>query len=422
MLRRSNSAVGVTSTVAALSGARRAVGSAFLAQRVQGDSRSLTPDTLAKRSEQNNMTSQNNMEIMSALSESQTGAQIRFRREDRPWEIVPQYVKRRVVDMVGILNSEHRMEMELVINKVRPICDIDLYVVIVPTVGYVTPRAFAKSIFFDWKIGEPRGNGVLLCIAQGEAEVQLITSPGINEYFGQEFVNLLVKEIMQPLLKEGRASYSMLQATYAVARHAQEVRHYWQSSLVPLPVKNQLRTAQKVVYYGAVDTRNFWGALALVGLTVFIWRQIFKLMCPNCGDWLHKVTDEDMVRKCLTDAQRMEFDNGCTQFHVQKCPKCRHETVEVVLRDMYNDTRCLKCEDCENYTVSKETEIIRLATKKNDGLKRETYKCQFCRVGREIDLPLYRPLDAKPDDEKWYNKLLDRAADPTVTHTPAKLV
>jgi uncharacterized membrane protein YgcG len=398
----------------------RQVGSAFLAQQVQGDSRSISPDKLKQRQEQNQIATRQNQEIMAALSDSETGAQIRFRKEDRPWEIVPQFVKRRVVDMVGVLTSEHRMEMELAINKVRPICDIDLYVVIVPTVGYVTPRAFAKSIFFDWGIGEPRGNGVLLCISQGEAEVQLITSPGIVEFFGQEFVDLLVKEIMQPHLKESRPSYAVLQATYAVARHAQEMRHYWQGAMVPLPAKNVIRKSQKMVHYGAVETSYFWVALFFLGASIFTWKQIFRLLCPQCGTWFHRVVDEDLIRTMLDDGQRMEYDNGCTQFFVQKCPKCKFHKVEVQLRDMYNDTRCLKCEDCNYHTMTKETEIVRLATKKEDGLKRETYKCHFCRVGREIDLPLYRPLDAKPEASgPWYNTLLDRAADPTA---PSKSV
>ena len=102
----------------------------------------------------------------------------------------------------------------------------------------------------------------------------------------------------------------------------------------------------------------------------------------------------------------------------------KHEVVDVTLRDMYNDTRCLKCEDCEYHTVTKETQIIRLATKKSDGLKRETYKCAFCRVGREIDLPLYRPLDAKPSDADVpiADKLISMASDPKATRKESKLV
>lgn len=422
MLRRAAARSTVPCVGAAAYVQRRSVGAQFLAQQQSGDSRSLTPPGVQARSQHNQLVSRQNAEIMAALNENQSNSQIRFRKEDRPWEIVPQFVRRRVVDLCGILKSEHRMEMELTIKKILPICDIDLYVVMVPTVGYVTPRVFAKSIFYDWKIGEPRGNGVLLCVAQGEAAVQLITSPGINEFFGQEFVDLLVREILQPLIKEGEISYGMVQATYALARHAQEVRHYWQNALVPLPVKNKVRFAEKVAYYGAVETMNFWGAIFFIGLTVFLWKQIFKLMCPNCGEWFHSVRDEDAIREILDPGQRLEYDNGCTEYIVQKCPKCKYCSVEIKLRDMYNDTRCLKCDDCNYYTVSKETEIIRLATRKEDGLKRETYKCQFCRVGREIDLPLYRPLDAKPPDEQWLDKLFARAADPKAAQKDAKLV
>lgn len=402
---------------------KRFIGADFLVGQAVGDTRSLNANTVYERGKNNALAVSNNKEILDTLSQHQTGTEITFRKHERPWEIVPHFVKRRVVDMVGLLTSEHRMEMELTIKKILPICDIDLYVVVVPTVGYVPTRSFAKSIFFDWGIGEPRGNGVLLCVAQHEASVQVITSPAIAEFFGQEFVDLLVKDIMQPLLREGRASYAMVQATYALARHAQEARHLWQQSLVPLPVKNKLRFAERVVHYGVRDTYYFWGALFLVGGTIFIWQRIFDLMCPDCGTWMHRVTDEALIPLCLTEAQRMEWENGCTEFMIQKCPKCKHSAVHVALRDMYNDTRCLKCEDCENFTVTKETDVIRLATKTADGLKRETFKCQFCRVGREVDLPLYRPLDSKPEPEVWYDFLLQRAADgKTGTQKDFKLV
>src|SRR3989338_1489316 len=107
-----------------------------------------------------------NNEIMEALAANQTFEEVQYRKRDRPWEIVPQYRRRRVTDLVGIMKPHHRMEAELTIEKVAIICDIDVYIVIVPTVGYVKPRVFAQSVFFDWEIGEPKGNGLLIVVSQ----------------------------------------------------------------------------------------------------------------------------------------------------------------------------------------------------------------------------------------------------------------
>lgn len=387
----------------------RHVGGDFLLAGRFGDSRSLTESMRQRRESDNLMKASVNKEIMSALSQQQSGTEIRFRKEERPWEIVPQYVRRRVVDMVGILTSAHRMEMELMIEQVRPICDVDMYVVVVPTVGYTGTREFAQSIFFDWGIGEPRGNGLLFVVAQAEASIQVIASPAIEEYFGQTFIDLLIKEVLQPLLKEGQASYAVLQTTYALARHAQEVRHFWQNALVPLPVKNKIRFAEKTVAYGMRKTWTMYWVIALAVWTGYLWHQIYELLCPKCGTYMHVVKDEDLIAKVLNDGQRMEWENGCTEFYITKCPSCKHDEIKVLLHDLYNESRCQQCDDCGFHTVTMDSDIVMLATKKQDGLKRLTYKCHFCKVGREVDLPLYRPLDARPD-APWYDGLLDRAS------------
>lgn len=349
-----------------------------------------------------------NKDIIESLNAQQSQDTIQFRKHDRPWEIVPQFVRRRVVDLTGILTSAHRMEMEQAINSILPICDINLYVVIVPTVGYVSPRVFAQSLFFDWGVGEPRGNGVLLLVCKQEASVQLIASPAICEYFDQRFCDLLVEEILGPHVKDGKASYGLVQAVYALARHSQEMRHDWQRGLLTLPTRNKVRFAEKTFAYG-IHSRRLFIALALTAATVWMWSQILDMMCPDCGIGLHKVVDEELINRELDAGQRLERDNGCTQFKILKCPKCKKVKVTVLLRDLYNNTKCLPCEGCKYNTVKLQTSVERLPSKTEDGIKKHLYTCEHCRLAREITLPLFRPIDTKPPQE-WYNFLVQGAA------------
>jgi uncharacterized membrane protein YgcG len=411
---RASGASGVAATAmqrAALQCARRFAGTNLLASGME--TRLGRTSGLSKHIHDGNRDKAllHNKEIMNTLSEQMSQTEIQFRKEDRPWEIVPQFVRRRVTDLVGILKTEHRMEMEQAIEKILPICDIDLYVVIVPTVGFCEPRVFAQSLLFDWKVGEPRGNGVLIVISQGEANVQVVSSPAVERYFGQEFCDLLVADILQPAIKEKGASYAILQTTYAIARHAQEARHLWQSDVLSLPTRNRLLFGKKVLEYGVFRSWSLYWAIVGAGVTGMLWSWVVDLMCPECGALMCKVEDEETIAGMLNPGQRIEWRNGCTQFRVQKCGKagCGGQDVTVLLRDMYNEAHCQKCDDCHFYTVSMTSEIKKLPTKTEDGYKEMLYTCEHCRVGREMHLPLFRPLDDKPDGP-WFDFLLDRAA------------
>lgn len=61
--------------------------------------------------------------------------------------------------------------------------------------------------------------------------------------------------------------------------------------------------------------------------------------------------------------------------------------------------------DCQYYTCALEKEVVKLPTKQEDGLKKLTYTCANCHVGREVLLPLYRPVDTNAD-KQWYDFLL----------------
>lgn len=353
-----------------------------------------------------------NNEIADTLARNTSLEAVQYRMADRPWEIVPQYKRRRVTDMVGILTSEHRMEMELIIEKVSQICDIDVHIVIVPTVGYVKPRVFAQSIFYDWCIGEPKGNGVMLMVSQGEATVQCLASPALQRYFAEPFLKVIVHQVMAPLLKEGDASYAVLQMTYTTANYIERMRPMWENNrLVPLHVENKLRTVEKTVYYGMTQTSSFW--VCVVGTLALIWliNRILDLYCPDCGALMHHVVADEYLEKYMTSGQFLEHKNECTKFHVHKCPKCPGKRIRVYARDLYQEKKCLPCEECKNRTMTLAKNVMKLPTKYEDGIKQFLYECENCKVRRDVRMPLMRPLEDKPSEE-WLGNLLKRASHP----------
>ncbi|KAH9599628.1 TPM domain [Trypanosoma melophagium] len=405
---------------------RRGVGVDLLSPLAKlGQSRDLAADIKAGRQ-------RNNKEIIASFEKIQTFDAIHYRKTDRPWELVPKYAKKRVSDLCGLLSSEDRMEIEQAIDKMQSLCEVDMYVVLVPTVGYTTPAAFANSIMFDWGIGEPQGNGLLLLIAQHEANVRLVASEGIAEYFGPHFLEPAVREVFQPLVRDGRASYGTVQLVYAIARQAQEMRPFWQSRrgvfMIPLkglssavgPVvfprflspqsRHRVRRARRVVLYGFTAVPYLVaGVFFFAAATAVLVSQLMDTVCPDCHAGMHRVRDDATLQAVMPRGQYLEMVNGCAHYRVWKCPHCENSTrVVLTSRDLHQSTRCLQCMDCHYYTCSLEKEVLKLPTKDEDGLKQLLYKCENCRVGREVLLPLLRPIDLKPE-EKWYDFLIERS-------------
>ncbi|RNF23303.1 uncharacterized protein Tco025E_02830 [Trypanosoma conorhini] len=395
---------GAPLVASALLVARRGAGVELLSSLAKlGQSRDLAADIKAGRR-------RSNKEIVASFEKIQTFDEIHYRKTDRPWELVPKYAKKRVSDLCGLLTSEHRMEIEQTIDKMQALCEVDMYVVLVPTVGYTTVKAFANSIMFDWGIGEPAGNGLLLLIAQHEASVHLVASPAIEEYFDKQFLEPAVREIFQPLVQEGKPSYATVQLVYAIARQAQEMRPLWQRGLLAMPTRNKVRFAGKTLSYGLyIVPYLLWGSLFFLFCGVALVNQLLDTLCPNCHGLMSRVRDDKTMQDVMTHGQYLEHVNGCAFYRVWKCPHCK-DGCRVVLtsRDLHQSNRCLQCMDCHYYTCSLTKEVQKLPTKDEDGIKQLLYTCENCHVGREVLLPLLRPLDTKPE-ENWYDFLIDRS-------------
>ncbi|AIN99057.1 hypothetical protein LPMP_251940 [Leishmania panamensis] len=348
--------------------------------------------------------------------------EIHYRKMERPWEIVPRYAKKRVTDLVGILSSADRMEIEQIIDKMQSLCKTDMHVVLVPTVGYTTPKAFANSIFFNWAIGEPNGNGLLLLIAQREATVQLISGLSIEEYFDNHFLAPAVCEVFQPLVRDGKPSQATVQLVYAIARQALEMHTRWEKGLLALPTRNKVRFVGKTMRYGMRQVPYLVvGVLFFTACTVWLVSQLLDTVCPKCHHLMSRVRDDATLQRLMTRGQHLELINGCAYYRVWKCPYCAEgHSVVLCSRDMHQNSKCLQCMDCQYYTCGLEREIIKLPSKHEDGLKKLTYSCANCHIGREVLLPLYRPVEM--DTEKpWYDFLVEGSQAQTKASVNLKL-
>jgi uncharacterized protein with PIN domain len=186
----------------------------------------------------------------------------------------------------------------------------------------------------------------------------------------------------------------------------------WNNRLVPLPVLNKARFGARVLQWGMFRTWYFWGSIFFTGLTAILLNQLLDALCPECGHFMARVLKPEKIFLELDAGLQIEYENACADFRVWRCQNChKGKRVVQISRDFHFNDKCLKCADCGYHTVTLKSTIEKLPSKDEDGRKRQVYACQHCRVGRDIVLPLFRPLDSEPVGE-WYDFLLKGAKDP----------
>ena len=346
-------------------------------------------------------------DILHALSRAQSTATAASRASPTPWRLLTPPRRHRVLDTVGLLDPTHRVEMEHLADQIRSLCGLEFTLVLVPTVGYVPPRVFAQSLFHEWGSGGEAPPRLLCLVAHHEASLQLVASYALDEYFGGPFATLLVREVLQPRLREGDPSLGMVHLVQAVGRHAAECRGLWQPRWVTLRQKERLRVAQQMVYFGALRTHTFWATLFFSALTVWLGFQIADLRCEKCGTFMRVGSDP---AKGLTSGQRVEMASECARYRVWECPNCGTHKGVLVSRDYHNYANCLLCPSCRYHTTTVTSDVLRLASKTEDGVKQFVYDCKNCGKHEKVFLPLFHPMEEAP--KEWYDFLVKRANEP----------
>ena len=430
--------------------------------------------------------SHENQKIISSLMATKSADVIQYRKHEHPWELLLKPRRHRVNDMIGILLDEHRIEMEQIIWKICDVCEVDFYFVLVPTVGYIKPRVFAESLFTQWEVGTPiesfveettsgagkdkrkgislknvtsrskqysrslarGGNGVLLLLTQQEAMIELVASYALGKYFSLTMIQLIVKEVFQPLIVSGKdPSYAALQMIYAMARHSDEFKDIWKPYLYPLITlqqKNDALFLQQTFLYGCYRKKGLF-IFTFLSILFGLWavKKLQDLRCDECGTFMKRMVlpqsfydeinevpeiDELSLREAkrlkhlkylfsiygdaLSNGQRIEMENECAEYKVFLCPSCKATKTRLIHRQFHNYNNCIKCDKCDNHTVSEQKEILRLPTKTEDGVKQFLYQCKNCHWENKTYLPLFHPIELHP--KNWYDVLIERSSSPDI--------
>jgi len=129
-----------------------------------------------------------------------------------------------VNDVAGVMSESERAKLEAFLDQVEKKTGAELAVLTVPTTQPLDPMEYKVRVFERWKLGK-RGenNGLLMLVAIAEREVRFETGYGLEGALPDGLQSRIVREVMRPLLREGRMGEGITQGMLAsAARIARE--------------------------------------------------------------------------------------------------------------------------------------------------------------------------------------------------------
>lgn len=119
--------------------------------------------------------------------------------------------RRYVSDMAGVLSSGVRSHIDSACVSLRASTDIEMAVVIVPSIGDADEYDFAYELFNLWHIGSSETNSGLLWLYVVDIRaMKFETGLGVEGIFTDAWLNRLLDEQIFPLMREGRTDEAFL--------------------------------------------------------------------------------------------------------------------------------------------------------------------------------------------------------------------
>jgi hypothetical protein len=110
----------------------------------------------------------------------------------------------RVVDRIGIISTAEQRSYNFFLEQMHRESEIDIRIVLVPTVGNSTPEQFALATMRELGIGQGSGRRGLLIVYDALARTMRVeTGPKLEGILPDAFVGYLMREHLDPFFKDG---------------------------------------------------------------------------------------------------------------------------------------------------------------------------------------------------------------------------
>lgn len=131
---------------------------------------------------------------------------------------LPDLSKSPVVDQAGMLTPQEEQAIDFRLRELRKNKKIVMAVAIVPTLGEETIEQFSIRLAEQSKLGDDRvDNGLILVMATKERKIRLEVGQGLEGEITDYQSDLWIRELITPLLKEGRPYLAIMSLVSAIS-------------------------------------------------------------------------------------------------------------------------------------------------------------------------------------------------------------
>lgn len=356
-----------------------------------------------------------------------------------------------VSDPAGLMSPDARGRVNATLGSLRERTTAEVAVVVVPSIGDLSPEEFSEKVFTSWGIGKSdRDNGLLFLIVPDDRVARIETGYGLEGVLPDAVCSRIIRESVAPSMKSGDLDGAVTAATAAIARiltdpaAADEIRSaqrgvpgqsgkgldvevflsfiwivagaafifslalfchdLWKGRRRDGYEKSQMWRSHLTVYWIAAACSLGAGLLtALLALFVYWSTRNRRRKCRRCGAKMKKLSEE-ADNEFLTPPQDLEERLGTVDYDVWECPKCG-EVERFPFKE--KQSKYGKCPSCG--TVAEKLvcdRVLRRPTTRTEGEGERVYECLFCHHQRRQP---YR-IPRKPDEAAAAAALLGAAA------------
>ncbi len=359
--------------------------------------------------------------LIAALACSQSDTIFTVDNVPDPYQLDNGYVS----DPANLLADTDYRRLNTQLRALADSTDVELLLVLLPSIGSEVPKDFATRLFERWQIGQAaRDNGLLLLTVLDQRRTEVETGYGLEGLLPDAVIYRSLSEALYPAFQQGEFAEGLSAFAAAIREYLRdpaaqqelfdsppspseesEGRGFWLFLQIYggitlllhfgllLYIIYTLRNKEELYdKYRSLRRADLWPLLIFFPLPylfffIYLKRKLKALryqrrFSRETGAPMHLLNEEE-DDTYLERGQLMEEQLGSVDYDVW-ITEDSEDLLVLAYDRRFSSYR--KCPECKYKTYIKtRTELIRRATYSHSGLKRHYYECKNCRYHHSRD-------------------------------------
>jgi len=337
----------------------------------------------------------------------------------------------------GIISPAAEKTINEEIDSLESASTAEIAVVLLSSIGNEDIDDFGTRLFTQWGIGKKNDNGLLFLLVNDKKEMIFRTGYGVEGILPDVILSRVIRNDISPLLRNGDFDGGVVAGITKVCNYLknpetiQEIMQqekdkplynsedlwfylgisfiiavfffYYLFSKYNLKITNYQKYLSINNKKGIVIVFTVLFPVIMI-LFVFIYIFVLKrlrtqpIACSQCGNKMHRLTEQSALNAYLTPAQRTEESIRSVDYDVWLCDQCGNSEA-LAFNRMSKYTVCPYCK-AKAYSLTQDR-VIQRATSFSQGQGERIYSCKNCGKTRSEQYTIPRITPSPSGGRSW---------------------